>query len=102
MESNEECSLIDVAADVFPLVPLPSFTVVDAMALAGIAKDATRTSMFQRNLKVTLTSLEQQLGRLNFENNADGKVEGQINLLKLLPEGNKEKVADMMRLVGLE
>ena len=102
MESNGEFHLIDIAADIFWLVPLPSFTIVDAMVLAGIPKDVALTSTFKNKIKVVLTSLEQQRSKPNFENNAEGKVEGTINLLKILPEGNKEKIADMMRLVGCD
>ena len=72
------------------------------MTLSGIAKDVASTSTFQTKINVVLTSLQQQLGRPNFENNVERKVERSINLIKLLPEGSKEKVADIMRLVGCE
>ena len=98
MESNKE--RIDVATDMLRLVPLPAFTVVDAMVLAGIAKDVANTPTFKRKIQVVLTSFEQQFGKPIFENTPDGKVERSINLLKMLPKGNKEKVADIVRLVG--
>ena len=72
------------------------------MVLAGIANDIAMTSTYKNKIKVVLTSLEQQCGKPNFENNAEGKGEWLINLLKMLPKGSKEKIADMMRLVGCD
>jgi hypothetical protein len=58
MESNDE-HLVHIAANIFWLVPTAgtSFIIMDAMTLAGTAKDVTRASTFQNKTKVVLMSL---------------------------------------------